>query len=138
MKLEYIVPVKPYEILNFKRDGVQHGVYKNLRLGKYAIESRIDLHRLNFQQAREQLADFVAQCYAMELRSVLITHGKGEYRDPPALLKSCVNSWLQQLDYVLAFHSAQPHHGGSGSTYVLFRKGKSKKAANAERFGLRR
>ena len=28
-------PIDPYELLSFKKDGVQHEVFKNLRLGKY-------------------------------------------------------------------------------------------------------
>ena len=58
---------------------------------------------------------------------MLITHGKGELRDKPALLKSCVNHWLKELDSVLAFHSAQPHHGGSGASYVMLRKSSNKR-----------
>ena len=57
-----------------------------------------------------------------DLRCELISHGRGEGRNPPALLKSCVNHWLRELDEVLAFHSAQRRHGGVGATHVLFRK----------------
>ena len=45
---------------------------------------------------------------ANEVRTALITHGKGEGRTDAALLKSCVNYWLPQLPgRVLAFHTAQ-------------------------------
>ena len=50
-------------------------------------------------------------------------HGKGEGRERPAILKSCVNHWLRQFEQVLAFHTAQKYHGGLGATYVLIKKG---------------
>ena len=134
---DYITPLGPQDILSFKRDGVQHGVFKKLRLGQYPVEAAIDLHRMSFEQARTELAGFVKDCIREEVRTALINHGKGIQRNPPALLKSSVNHWLRQLEQVLAFHSAQPQHGGSGATYVLFRKGSKRKAANRERFGLR-
>ena len=51
--------VDPYDFLEFARPGVQHGVYKNLRQGKYEVQSRLDLHRHTVEQARVALWDFV-------------------------------------------------------------------------------
>lgn len=135
--LEYIEAVKPWDELSFKRDGVQHGVFKNLRLGKYALDARLDLHRLTVDEARHGVLEFVNDCVEQHIRCVLITHGKGEFRDNPALLKSCVNHWLRQIDAVLAFHSAQRHHGGYGATYVLLRKSEEKRQENKEIFSKR-
>jgi len=134
---ERITPVKPWDELSWKRDGVQHGVFKNLRLGKYALESRLDLHRMTVETARREVLEFVSDCVASNIRCVLITHGKGELREKPALLKSCVNHWLRQIDAVLAFHSAQRHHGGYGATYVLLRKSVEKREENREKFSKR-
>jgi len=130
---EFIKQVKPRDVLSFKRDGVQHGVFKNLRLGKYSIDSRLDLHRLTVSQAQLQVSRFVNDCMKHDIRCALITHGRGENREKPALLKSCTNHWLQQIDEVLAFHSAQPQHGGTGATYLLLRKSKEKSTENFER-----
>jgi len=134
---EMITPVKPGDELSWKRDGVQHGVFKNLRLGKYPLESRLDLHRMSVETARRAVLEFINDCVSHNLRSVLITHGKGELRDKPALLKSCVNHWLRQMDAVLAFHSAQRHHGGYGATYVMLRKSDEKREENREKFSKR-
>lgn len=131
---EFIQPVKPWDELSWKRDGVQHGVFRNLRQGKYTIDARLDLHRQTVEQARHSVLRFVHDCVDHDARSVLITHGRGEGREKPALLKSCVNHWLRQLNQVLAFHSAQHHHGGSGATYVLLRKSDKKREENRERF----
>lgn len=130
---EFIPPVKPRDVLSFKRDGVQNGVFKNLRLGKYAIDSRLDLHHLTVVQAQRQVSRFVQDCMKHDIRCAIITHGRGENREKPALLKSCTNHWLKQIDEVLAFHSAQPQHGGTGATYLLFRRSKEKSTENFER-----
>ncbi|HEY7883608.1 MAG TPA: DNA endonuclease SmrA [Cellvibrionaceae bacterium] len=135
---EYVEPVEPNDILAFKRDGVQHGVYKNLRLGKYAIDARLDLHRMTIEQARVEVYQFISDCMAHDIRCALITHGKGEGRAQPALLKSCVAHWLPQFDEILAFHSSQKHHGASGATYVLLKKSERKRQANWEQHQRRR
>jgi DNA-nicking Smr family endonuclease len=136
---EFIEPVDPHDVLAFKRPGIQNGVYRNLRLGKYAIDARLDLHHLSVEQARAAVHAFVQDCCQHDIRSALITHGKGEGRKPqPAMLKSCIAHWLPQLTEVQAFHSAQKHHGGVGATYVLIRKSDKKRLENAERHHKRR
>ncbi|MFC6977634.1 DNA endonuclease SmrA [Microbulbifer taiwanensis] len=129
---EYVELVDPWDPLEFKRDGVQNGVYRNLRLGKYQVDARLDLHRYTVEMARRAVLEFVRDCVEADVRCALITHGKGEGRKQPALLKSCVNNWLPQLQEVLAFHSAQKQHGGLGATYVLLRKSERKRQENLE------
>ena len=128
-----IKQVHPLSYLEYQRPGVQHGVYKNLRMGKYEIQSRLDLHRHSVDQAMGALKRFIGDCHHHSIRCALITHGKGEGRQEPAKLKSCVNHWLRQLDQVLAFHSAQKQHGGLGATYVLIKKDKSAKQRTVEK-----
>ncbi|WP_226649184.1 DNA endonuclease SmrA [Microbulbifer variabilis] len=130
---EYIELVAPWDPIEFKRDGVQNGVYRNLRLGKYTVDARLDLHRHSVEMARSAVVEFVRDCVAADVRCALITHGKGEGRKQPALLKSCINHWLPQLHEVLAFHSAQKQHGGMGATYLLLRKSERKRQENLER-----
>lgn len=130
---EYIAPVDPLSILEFKRDGVQNGVYRNLRLGKYQVDARLDLHQMKIEQARTAVFQFIRDCMTHDIRCALITHGKGEGREQPALLKSCIAHWLPQFSEILAFHSAQKRHGASGATYVLLRKSEKKKLENWEK-----
>ncbi|WP_045855560.1 DNA endonuclease SmrA [Teredinibacter purpureus] len=130
--------VEPLAELSFQRPGVQHGVFKNLRLGKYKLDARLDLHRLTVEQARKIIFEFIHDCLEADVRCALITHGKGEGREIPALLKSCVAHWLPQFDAVLAFHTAQKHHGSYGATYVLLRKSDKKKLENKERHSKKR
>lgn len=130
--------VEPMSLLSFMRPGVQHGVYRNLRLGKYTIEARLDLHKMTVERARQTVYQFVKDCLANDVRMALITHGKGEGREQPALLKSCVAYWLPQIDAVLAFYTAQKHHGSYGATYVLLKKSESKKSTTREQLQKRR
>ncbi len=129
---EFVEPVEPFDPIEFKRDGVQNGVYRNLRLGKYTVDARLDLHNHTVEMARSALYQFVRDCVEADVRCALVTHGKGEGRKTPAMLKSCVNAWLPQLDEVLAFHSAQKQHGGLGATYILLRKSERKRQQNLE------
>lgn len=119
-------------VLSFQRSGVQHGVYRQLRLGKYVIEARLDLHRMTIEQARISVYQFVRDCLSHDVRCALITHGKGEGRDKPAVLKSHLAHWLPQINEVLAFHSAQKPHGGVGATYVMLKKSEKKRVENLE------
>ena len=123
----------PHAVLEFRRPGVQHGVYKQLRLGRYAIDARLDLHRMTVDQARASVFQFVRDCVRHDIRCALITHGKGEGRKNPAVLKSHVAHWLPQMDEILAFHSAQPQHGGLGCCYVMMKKSQKKRQENLER-----
>jgi DNA-nicking Smr family endonuclease len=132
-----IEPLDPWYVLEFKRPGVQNGVFRKLKQGRYESEARLDLHRLSAERARRELFDFVEESHEMGLRTVLIIHGKGQSgaeRERSSILKGCTNHWLRELQTVQAFHSAQPRHGGTGAVYVLLRKSEEKKRENRERF----
>ena len=126
------------DLIEYRGHGVQLGVYRKLRLGQYEIEARLDLHRMTVEHARKEVFSFIQECYKYELRTVLILHGKGERNaDNIALLKSHLAVWLPQIDNVLAAHSAQKHHGGTGAVYVLLKKGERSKQFNREVHGLK-
>lgn len=125
--------VQPDDILEYKKDGVQDGVFRKLRLGKYPITAKLDLHRRTLEQARDDVVSFLRQAQRLDTRSVLIVHGKGHQSNPPALMKSYLAAWLEQISDVMCFHSAQPFHGGSGAVYVLIKKSAEMKLDNRER-----
>lgn len=128
-----VMQLEPGAILEYRKAGVQHGVYKSLRLGRYEIDARLDLHRLSVEQARQQVYQFISDCMANDIRCALITHGKGEGRKTPAVIKSHVAHWLPQIDKVLAFYSSQPRHGGTGACYVLLKKSEKLRKENLEK-----
>ena len=130
---EGIAPLAAWYILEFKRPGIQNGVYRKLRLGHYQIDARLDLHRFAVKQAREEVFSFVREASHLGLRTLLIVHGKGHSKangDKTAVLKGYVNQWLRELEAVQAFHSAQPQHGGTGAVYILLRKSAEQKREN--------
>lgn len=131
---DFVEPVEPNSWLEYKVNGVQEGVYKKLRLGKYEAEAHTDLHRLTVKEARDEVFYFVNACIKRGKRTIVITHGKGERSFPQAVLKSHVNHWLQQHEAVMAFHSAQQRHGGLGSVYVLLKKNDLEKQLNRETY----
>jgi len=131
-------PLDPWLVLEFKRSGVQHGVFRKLKQGRYVHEARLDLHRMTVARARQELFTFLEDARGLGLRTVVVVHGKGR-SDPTApakgsVLKACVDRWLRELPVVQAFHSAQPQHGGSGAVYVLLAKSEASKRENRERF----
>ncbi len=128
-----VVQLDPRAILEYRKPGVQHGVYKSLRMGKYQIDARLDLHRLSIEQARQQVYQFIRDCLSNDIRCALITHGKGEGRKNPAVIKSHLAHWLPQIEEVLAFHSSQPQHGGAGACYILLKKSEKKRKENLEK-----
>ena len=134
---EGVEPLDAWYVLDFKRAGIQHGVYRKLRMGRYDIDARLDLHRMTVKQAREEVHQFVRDAMQLGLRTVLIVHGKGQRKveqERTAVLKGYVNRWLQDIEDVQAFHSAQPVHGGTGAVYALLKKSAEKKQQNRARF----
>lgn len=132
-----IEPLDSWYVLDFKRPGVQNGVYRKLKQGRYEADARLDLHRMTARVARRELYDFLKESVRLGIRSVIIIHGKGESqaeKTQSSILKGCTDHWLRQLDMVQAFHSAQPRHGGTGAVYVLLRKSEEKKRENREAF----
>lgn len=137
LTLGKVPQVGPYDLLEWKKDGVQDGVYRKLRLGKYEVEARLDLHRKTVKEARVEMFRFLQACLDLGLRTLLISHGKGEKSDTPGRLKSYVGQWLMQVPQVIAFHSAQPRHGGYGAVYALLQKSEEQRVETREKHGLK-
>lgn len=128
-----LAPLDPWYVLEFKRPGIQNGVFRKLKQGRYEAEARLDLHRMSVKRARAEVFEFIGESCAQGLRSIMIVHGKGEtaaQREATGQLKAYVDHWLRELEEVQAFHSAQPRHGGTGAVYVLLRKSEEKKREN--------
>ncbi len=129
--------VHPQEELSFKRGGIQNGVFHTLQRGGYKIEATLDLHLMSVEEARVEVFRFVHDCIRYEVRTALINHGKGARgKDNQAMIKSYVARWLPQFNEVMAFHSAQGFHGGTGALYVLLRKSEKAKDRAREKLGL--
>ena len=101
---------------------------ERMRRGKLPIEGRLDLHGHTQDQARRELAAFLAGAQAAGKRCVIVVTGRGDITRGGGVLRSQVPRWLNEPENrgrVLAFDYAQPRHGGLGALYVLLRKGRS-------------
>ena len=134
---EGIIPLDAFYILSFKRDGIQNGVFRKLKQGRYEYEAKLDLHRLNVRQARKEIFEFVEEAYLLGLRMLLLIHGKGRgifAENRKSILKGYTNVWLKQIPIVQAFHSAQNRDGGTGAVYILLSKSEESKKVNRGRY----
>lgn len=135
LSLDHVEWLDPYFPLEFKRAGVQNGVFRKLKQGRYPLEARLDLHRMRAEQARQEVYSFIRDAYRYELRTLIIVPGKGTHsQTQPAQLKSYLNKWLQEFEEVQAFVSAQPQHGGVGAVYVLLKKSPQAREKNRDHF----
>lgn len=135
---EFIEMVAPDDVLSFQRPGIQHGVFRKLRLGQYRSDARLDLHRVTLAEAQRNVYRFIQDCLHHQIRCCQIIHGMGRNTQPQAMLKSHVNAWLCQLPEVIAFHTAPQTDGGFGAVYVLLRKSAAAKHQNREQFQRRK
>ncbi|MDA8383254.1 MAG: Smr/MutS family protein [Betaproteobacteria bacterium] len=115
-------PPESGEELCFLRPGLSQQILRRLRRGHWVIQAELDLHGLTVEQARRQLAQFLAESTQLGVRCVRIIHGKGHgspRREP--VLKGRVRAWLMQRDDILAFCQARAADGGGGAAIALLR-----------------
>lgn len=110
---------------NHLRHGLAVSVLRDLRRGRWVVQAELDLHGLNRDEARHQLATFLAECLHHGQRCVRVIHGKG-HGSPQKLsiLRQLVRGWLAQRQEILAYCQARPHDGGEGALIVLLRAAK--------------
>jgi len=110
--------------------GLSPEVLKKLRNGDFSYQDSLDLHRLNRQQARELVTQFVCEGFSRKFRCILIVCGRGlnsENKEP--VLKQNLVTWLTRSPlkrFILAFASARSWDGGAGAFYVLLRRNRGK------------
>jgi DNA-nicking Smr family endonuclease len=137
LTLEEVPQLQPRELLEWKKDGVQHEVFARLKNAKYPIEGSLDLHGLTVKEARTAVWRLFSQAESRRWRMLLIAHGRGEKSQTPARLKSYLAHWLGQMPQVLAYHSADRRHGGTGAVFVLLKKSARAKEETRETYGLK-
>ncbi|PKY12090.1 DNA mismatch repair protein MutS [Acidithiobacillus marinus] len=104
----------------YLQSGQSPALLRDLRRGRIRIQSRLDLHGCNVEEARLELAAFLHDARQWRWNCVCIVHGKGlgsPGRIP--VLKRLVGAWLMRHQEVLAFAQARPGEGGSGALRVL-------------------
>ena len=134
---EGIAALDAFYVLSFKREGIQNGVYRKLKQGRYEYDAKLDLHRMNVTQARKEIFDFIGEAHSLGLRMLLLVHGKGRatsLENRKSILKGYANVWLKQIPSVQAFHSAHRKDGGTGAVYILLKKSEESKKSNRARY----
>lgn len=110
---------------HYLRAGLAQNVLRDLRRGRWVTQGEIDLHGLNRDEARHQLAAFLAECLHHGKRCVRVVHGKGHGSpQKTSILRQLVRGWLAQRQEVLAYCQAKPPDGGEGALIVLLRNQK--------------
>ncbi len=106
--------------LDYARPGLDRNTLRRLRGGRYSLQGELDLHGCRVDEARGQVARFLAEATARGLRCVRIIHGKG-FRSPDgaSIIKRKLDAWLRHNGHVLAYCPARPVDGGTGAVYVL-------------------
>jgi DNA-nicking Smr family endonuclease len=100
-------------------------IVEHLHQGRFSIQDHIDLHGMDASGASEALERFLRRSTSNGLRSVLVIHGRGLSSPGEPVLKSKLRDLLlsnRWRKWILAFSSARSCDGGTGATYVLFRK----------------
>jgi DNA-nicking Smr family endonuclease len=107
---------------SFLRPGLPRNVLRDLRRGRWTIQSHIDLHGMNRHEAHEAVAVFLAAAQSAEKRCLRIVHGRGHGSpDRLGILRQLVKGWLSRRKDVLAFCHAPPRDGGDGALWVLLK-----------------
>lgn len=100
--------------IKYVKEGTDTFAAKSLRRGEYAPDLILDLHGLDQQEAKREIAALLFACQKEHARCVCIVHGIGG-----KVLKNKVPHWLVQHPDVLAFHQAPLEWGGNGAILVL-------------------
>ena len=82
------------------------------------IEDVFDLHPFQPRDVCDVAREFLVEARARGYRQVRLIHGRGK-----GVQREGIRSLLGSLEFVAAFHDADPGGGGWGATVVVFRDG---------------
>ena len=100
--------------IKYVREDVDSFEVKNLRRGYYTPDLILDLHGLDQNQAKKELAALLYACQKEHAQCICIVHGLGSH-----ILKNKVPHWLVQHPDIMAFHQAPLEWGGNGAILAL-------------------
>ena len=103
--------------------GIRNKDLKNLRSGKFKIQSKIDLHGYKLHDAEKNFYNFVIKCHEQGNRNLLIVTGKGQNGE--GKIRKSLHTWINKnnLSKLVIFYThASPKDGGYGAYYVRLRK----------------
>ncbi|MEI5639068.1 MULTISPECIES: endonuclease SmrB [unclassified Pseudoalteromonas] len=111
---EYIPDIDTAGTVNYVKPGADRYLAKQLRRGDYAPELILDLHGLNKETVKQELAALVHACKKQHIYCACVVHGVSG-----GTLKHKVPQYLVQHPDVLAMHQAPLEYGGRGALLIL-------------------
>lgn len=111
--------------IEYRGDGVQKQLFKQLAKGDMPVYESIDLHGMTSIEAEVYMATTIDNQRYHHMTCIRIVHGKGygvgdnPYDKPAPVLKNFTARYLAEHPRVLAFVSCPPNRGGTGAVYVL-------------------
>lgn len=109
--------------------GIDRAHRDRLARGEVEIDVELELHGLREQEARALVRAAVEEAYQEGDRCLLVIHGRGKGSESGSVLKEGLPEWLSTPPAgrrVMAFATALPRDGGSGASYVLLRRMRSR------------
>lgn len=103
--------------LKYVKEGERSDEVKRLRNGEIPPDLILDLHGMNAQNAKHEIAALIYEAHKKHLHCVCIVHGLGA-----GVLKRKVPSWLVQHPFIMGFHQAPLEWGGSGALLALIQQ----------------
>ena len=104
---------------------VQPEIARRLHRGEFSIQSDIDLHGMNVEEAEAAFEGFLRDSIDRGRKGILVIHGRGLSSPAEPVLKTKVVEWLTTgpwRKWVIAYSSARSCDGGTGATYVMLRQ----------------
>ncbi|TMP37941.1 endonuclease SmrB [Pseudoalteromonas rubra] len=111
---EYVPDIDTHGTVNYVRPGADKYLAKQLRRGDYAPELILDMHGMNKETAKDELAALIHACKKQHVACACVVHGIGE-----RVLKHKVPQYLVQHPDILAMHQAPLEYGGKGAVLIL-------------------
>ncbi len=112
-------------------EGLERRLSRRIASGRVEIQSTIDLHGMNRDEAHAALIRHIEKARRRGEKRVLVITGKGRgssydplSQEPPGVLRRLLPNWLMGEDlapHVVAFEAARQRHGGSGAFYIQLR-----------------
>lgn len=111
---EYIPDIDTHSTISYVKAGEDRYLAKQLRRGDYNPELILDLHGLNKETVKQELAALISACKKQHVACACVVHGIGE-----RVLKHKVPQYLVQHPDVIAMHQAPLEYGGKGALLIL-------------------
>ena len=111
---EYVPDINTNGTVKYVRIGADKYLAKQLRRGDFPPELILDLHGLNKDTAKKELAALIHACKKQHVYCACVVHGIGE-----GILKHKVPHYLVQHPDIIAIHQAPLEYGGKGAVLFL-------------------